>query len=75
MDIFQNTFFKEGNNMLIEKNLRATTNIYKKECLPVIKWNQKHSSKQVVQMPYTVEKKFLVAATFEALWDFYFETE
>ena len=42
---------------------------------PVIKWNQKHSSKQVVSIKCTLHEKFFVAANFEGLWDVSSETE
>ena len=32
------------------------TNLYKKQCLPVIKWNKSHLLKQVARIPYTLEK-------------------
>ena len=39
------------------KNLKVTTNIYKKRWFPVIKWNEKYSSKQVVSITCTLEEK------------------
>ena len=42
---------------------------------PVIKWNQKHSSKQVVSIKCTLHEKFFLAANFEGLGDVSFETE
>ena len=51
--------------MPVEKKLRITINFYKKQCIPVIKWNQKHLSKQVVPITHTqTEKKtFFAVAT------------
>ena len=43
--------------------------------LPIITWNQKYSSKQAVQITYTVEKKIFAAATLKGLWDVCFQTE
>ena len=48
-------------------NLKVTTNVYKKQLLPVIKWNKKHLSKQVVSITYTMEENFYAAATFGIL--------
>ena len=42
-------------------------NFYKNQCLPVITWKKKHSSKQAVLITYTLEKKVFAASTFEAL--------
>ena len=39
--LFQITYFKETKNMAAEKNLRVTTDFYKKQCSPVITWNKK----------------------------------
>ena len=49
------------------KNPRLTVNFYKKQCLPVMTWAIKYSSKQVISISYTLEKKFFAAATFEGL--------
>lgn len=54
-------FFKESNNMAIKKNLFAIIKFYKKECLPVIACNKKHSPKLY---QHTGENAF-AAATFE----------
>ena len=35
--------------------------------LPIITWNQKYSSKQAVQITYTVRKKIFAAATLKGL--------
>ena len=45
--------------------LLGNESLYKKECLPVITWNKKHSSKQVVSMIYTLGKDFFATATFQ----------
>ena len=66
-DFFQKTCFKESNNMAVEKNIKVTINFYKKECFPVITWNEKHSSKQVSSITYALDKKKFAAATFEGL--------
>ena len=65
MDFFQNTCFKERSNMAVTPNFWVTISLYKKECLPVITQNKKHSSKQVVSMIYTFGKDFFATATFQ----------
>ena len=67
MDFFQNTSFKERSNMVVTSNFWVTISLYKKECLPVIAGNKKHSSKQVVSMMYTLGKDFFAAAAFQGL--------
>ena len=54
MDFFQNTFFKEHSNMAVTPNVWVTISLYKKECLPAITWNKKHSLKQIASMIYTL---------------------
>ena len=39
-----------------------------KQRLPVVKWNKKHPSKQVVPITCTFEEMFSAIATFEGLW-------
>ena len=51
--------------MTVEKSV--TINFYEKQCLLILIWNEKHSSKQSVSITCTLEKKFLAAATFESL--------
>ena len=65
MDFFQNTCFKDRSNMTVTPNFWVTISLYKKECLPVITRNKKHSSKQVVSMIYTLAKDFFATATFQ----------
>ena len=48
--------------MAVKKNLRLMINFYKKLCLPVITWNKKHLSKEVVPITYKLEKKFFAVA-------------
>ena len=36
-----NTDFNESKNIAVEKNIRVTINFYKKQCFPVIIWNEK----------------------------------
>ena len=67
MDFFQNTCFKECSNMTVTPNFLVMISLYKKECLPVITRNKKHSSKQVVSMMYTLGKDFFATATFQGL--------
>ena len=67
MDFFQNTCFKECSNMMVTPNFLVMISLYKKECLPVITRNKKHSSKQVVFMMYTLGKDFFATATFQGL--------
>ena len=52
-------------NTVTDFFLRVTISFYKKQCLPVITWNKKHSSNQVMSITYTLEKKFFSAAAFE----------
>ena len=52
--------------MAVAPNLCVTINLYEK-CLPVIRWNKDHSSKQVVSMKHTFGKGFSAAATFIGL--------
>ena len=49
-----------------QNNLKVTTNYYEKKCLLVITKN-KHSSKEVVPITYTLEKLVFAAATFQGL--------
>lgn len=44
--------------MAVEKNLTTTTNLNKKQCPPVIKWNKKHLPKEVIPIINTLEKIF-----------------
>ena len=37
-------------------------NFYKKHCLPVMTWNKKHLSKQVIPIKYTLEKSLFAVA-------------
>ena len=64
MDFFQNTCFKDRNNMTVGKAIKVTINFYKKQNLLVITWNKKYLSKQVMSITYTLEKTLLAAATF-----------
>ena len=64
MDFFQNTCFKDRNNMTVGKAIKVTINFYKKQSVLVITWNKKYLSKQVMSITYTLEKTFLAAATF-----------
>ena len=53
--------------MRVALNFWVTINLNKKYRLPVITWNKKHSSKQVVSMTDTFRKNFFAAATFKGL--------
>ena len=53
------------------KKLIVTINSYKK-CLPVISWNKKHSSKQVVPVTCTLEKHFLQLRSLKVCVCFFF---
>ena len=58
------------------QNLKVTTNFYKKHWLPVIKWNEKRSLKQVVSITCTsITKSFSATITSAGLWVVSFETE
>ena len=50
--------------MAVRLNFWVTITLYKKECLPVITGNKKHSSKQVVSMIYILGKDFFPTAAF-----------
>ena len=43
---FKSLVSKESKNMVVEKNLRVTIKLYKKQFLPFITRNKKHLSKQ-----------------------------
>ena len=46
----------ESDNMEVKKSLRVTKN-FNEKCRALITWSKKHSSKQVVPITYTLEKK------------------
>ena len=48
--------------MVLQKS-QSNDKLKKKECLPVITQSKKHSSKQVVSITYTLEKRVFAAAT------------
>ena len=54
------------------RELKVSINFYKKQCLPHIKSNKKHLSKQAVTITYTLEKKFPTVATFEGFVSSFF---
>ena len=54
------------------RKLQCYNKLYEKQWLLVLIWNKKHSSKQVVPITYTLEKKFFAAATFEGLVSSFF---
>ena len=47
------------------KESQSNNKRLQKKFLPVIKWNKKLLSKQVVSITYTLEEKFYIAAAFE----------
>ena len=49
------------------KSPQVINKLYEKQCLPLITWNKKHLSKQIVTIAYTLKKKFSAVATFEGL--------
>ena len=65
--LFSKYCFKERSNIAVTPNFWVMISLYKKECLPVIKRNKKHSSKQVVFMIYTLGKDLFATATFQGL--------
>ena len=67
-DFFQNTCFKWKKHGGW-RDLRVVTNYYKRQCLPVITWDEKHLSKQVVVIKYPLESK-LFAVAFSYFWRF-----
>ena len=62
--LLQSTCFKEHSNMAVVPNHWVSINLHKKQCIPVIKWNKKHSLKQVVLMIYTLAKDFFCSCYF-----------
>ena len=62
MNNFQTTCFKESEDTAVEKNLRVTTNFIKKLYFPVITWNEKLLSKQVV--PRNIHRRKLFFGSF-----------
>ena len=58
-----------------QNNLKLMTNYYEIKYLLVITKNKKHSSKQVVPITLTLEKKVFAAATFKDLWVAFFQTK
>ena len=61
--------------MSSQNNLKVTTDSYERKCLLVITKNKKHSSKQVVPITYTLEKRVFAVATFQSLWVVCFQTK
>ena len=55
-------------------NLWVAIDLKKKKCLPVITWNKKHSSNQVVLKEHILGKYFF-EYFFKGLRDFFFQTE
>ena len=53
--------------MAVAKNLGVTMDFYEKRYLPVITWNKKHFSKQVVPITCSLGKMFFEAAALEGL--------
>ena len=66
--LFSKNLFQRKQQHRGWENLSVAINFYEKQQLLVLTWNKKHSSKQGVSITYTLEKKFLAAATFEGLW-------
>ena len=58
--------------MVVTPNFWVMISLYKKKCLPVITWNRKHSSIQVVSMIYTLGKNFFATAAFKVSETFVF---
>ena len=56
------------------KNLSLTINLYKKQCLQVMKWNKKHSSKQALLITYPLGEEFF-AVTFLEGCETFFQSE
>ena len=60
--------------MELAKSLQVTINLHKKG-ISVIRWNEKHASKQAALITYTLEKKFFSSVTFKVLWDVFFQSK
>ena len=67
VDFFQNNCYKELSNMAVVPTLWITIDLFKKYCLPVITWNKKRLSKQVVSIICTPGKDFFAAPFFKGL--------
>ena len=65
--LFSKYLFQRAQQHGGTRNFWIMISLYKKECLPVITRNKKHSSKQVVSMIYTLGKDFFATATFQVL--------
>ena len=71
--LFQIAYFKQDNSMAVEDTW-VWINLYKKQCLPVITWNEKYLSNQVVATTCILGKRFFAVAIFEGLWVSSFQT-
>ena len=71
-NFFQNTCFKEGNNIKVKKLHREKANFYEKNCLPLITWYKNHLSKQSVQVTYTLDEKFFCSCYFCMFISYFF---
>ena len=57
----------------IESNVRLTINLYQKQCLvPIVTWNKKHSSKQVLQIKNKLNKRLFAFAILRRLVSCFF---
>ena len=71
MDFFPNTDFKQSSNMTLQKS-QCNDKLSRKVMSSSFIQNKKHSSKQVVPITQTLEKRVLAAATFKGLWVVFF---
>ena len=56
-DISSQIFFRRKQQHADKKYFRVTINFYKKDCLPVLARNKKHSSEKFVPRTFILEKK------------------
>ena len=66
-DLFQTTSFKECSNMVVRKAFRVTINFTKSSDFQLSHTVKNIHQSKVIPITYTLEKKFVVAATFEGL--------
>ena len=57
------------------QNLRVTLIFHEEQYLPVITWNKKHLSKQVVPITNTLEKRVFATTSCKGLWIVSFQTK
>ena len=74
MDFVQDTSIKESNNTAVEKKIRVMINFFENNGFHLSDASKK-SSKEVVPITCTLEKKFYAPATIKGLWVVSFRAE